>query len=213
MNGYERRKEGVRQRIIKAALELFKEHGFEKVSLNEIARRAAVAHTTIYNHFGSREKLIHEALKHIMHGWKEKYEPVMNDDIPFREKWAAILTDKTQLLQGYNQEFIQALYQKYPSIRETFNVLYTEYFYKFLEKFLEQGKREGYFNPELSNRAIIMYFELIRRAYDASPEIMAEMGKDLQLAQEMGKIVWFGFGSQKIAEIKDIFNTIMKGKE
>ena len=46
--------EGTRRRIAAAALELFKERDFDAVSLNEIARAAAVSHQTVLNHCGSK---------------------------------------------------------------------------------------------------------------------------------------------------------------
>jgi AcrR family transcriptional regulator len=45
---------GTRRRIATAALELFKERDFDAVSLNEIARAAAVSHQTVLNHCGSK---------------------------------------------------------------------------------------------------------------------------------------------------------------
>ena len=46
--------EGTRRRIAAAALELFMERDFDAVSLNEIARAAAVSHQTVLNHCGSK---------------------------------------------------------------------------------------------------------------------------------------------------------------
>lgn len=42
--------EGTRRRIAEAALALFKERDYDDVSLNDIAREAAVSHQTVLNH-------------------------------------------------------------------------------------------------------------------------------------------------------------------
>ena len=55
MDGFERRKEQKKESIRRAALELFQSYGFDKVSLNDIARRARVSHVTIYNHLAVRK--------------------------------------------------------------------------------------------------------------------------------------------------------------
>jgi AcrR family transcriptional regulator len=53
----ERKKRQTRQVISDAATRLFMEHGFEAVSLAQVAEAADVAIKTIFNHFGSKEDL------------------------------------------------------------------------------------------------------------------------------------------------------------
>jgi AcrR family transcriptional regulator len=48
--------------VLRAALELFVEHGIEGASFEQIARRAGVARTTIYRRWSSREDLLAQAL-------------------------------------------------------------------------------------------------------------------------------------------------------
>lgn len=66
MNGFERRKEQNRESIMQAALELFKAYGFGKVTVNDIAYEANVSQVTIYNHFGSKEKLVREVIINLL---------------------------------------------------------------------------------------------------------------------------------------------------
>jgi AcrR family transcriptional regulator len=50
--------------ILRAAMDLFSEHGFEGASIGQIAKRARVARTTIYRRWSSREDLIVHAIEH-----------------------------------------------------------------------------------------------------------------------------------------------------
>ncbi|MFC0864777.1 TetR/AcrR family transcriptional regulator [Sphaerimonospora cavernae] len=54
----ERKKAATRQAIADAALDLFLEHGFERVSVRDIADRADVSTTTLFAHFPSKEALV-----------------------------------------------------------------------------------------------------------------------------------------------------------
>ncbi|MBE3012273.1 TetR family transcriptional regulator [Microbispora sp. NEAU-D428] len=54
----ERKKAATRQAIADAALELFLEHGFEGVSVRDVAERADVSTTTLFAHFSSKEALV-----------------------------------------------------------------------------------------------------------------------------------------------------------
>lgn len=46
-----------RQAIIQAALEVFQEQGYERASMNEVARRVGGSKATLYNYFASKEEL------------------------------------------------------------------------------------------------------------------------------------------------------------
>ena len=48
----------VHQRLEKAVLEIFSSSDFHKASIRDIAERAGVSFTTIYKHYGSKERLV-----------------------------------------------------------------------------------------------------------------------------------------------------------
>ena len=48
----------VRKRLEQAVLEIFSESDFHKANIREVARRAGVSFSTIYNHYGSKENLL-----------------------------------------------------------------------------------------------------------------------------------------------------------
>jgi AcrR family transcriptional regulator len=54
----ERKKEQTRQRIAAVALRLFAEHGFDGVTVNEIAEAAEVAKATLFAYFPTKESLV-----------------------------------------------------------------------------------------------------------------------------------------------------------
>lgn len=54
---------GKAQAILDAAKQLFLEHGFERVSMDQIAATAGVSKLTVYNHYGDKERLFSEAVR------------------------------------------------------------------------------------------------------------------------------------------------------
>ena len=48
----------VHQRLEKAVLEIFSNSDFHKASIRDVAERAGVSFTTIYKHYGSKERLV-----------------------------------------------------------------------------------------------------------------------------------------------------------
>ena len=57
------REKNSREAILKCALELFSQKGYEAVSPNEIAEKAGITKPTLYYFFGSKEGLFDEILK------------------------------------------------------------------------------------------------------------------------------------------------------
>jgi AcrR family transcriptional regulator len=52
------RGEGLRERVLKASLELIDEQGLAALSMREVARRAGVSHQAPYNHFADRQAIL-----------------------------------------------------------------------------------------------------------------------------------------------------------
>lgn len=53
-----------RERLLRAAVEACVEHGYESVTLSEIARRADVSTPAVYSHFSGKAALLVEASQH-----------------------------------------------------------------------------------------------------------------------------------------------------
>ena len=53
----ERKQRQARERIVRAAEELFHERGFDAVSVSDIAERAEVGRTTFFRHFGDKQEV------------------------------------------------------------------------------------------------------------------------------------------------------------
>ncbi|HHP7241522.1 MAG TPA: TetR/AcrR family transcriptional regulator [Cyclobacteriaceae bacterium] len=55
-----------RERILRAAFELFAQQGFESTSMDQIARRASISKGNVYNHFVSKESLLKGTLESLL---------------------------------------------------------------------------------------------------------------------------------------------------
>jgi len=55
---------GTRERLLRAAVDTCVERGFERATVGDIARRADVTTSAIYNHFGGKADLLVEAARH-----------------------------------------------------------------------------------------------------------------------------------------------------
>lgn len=114
----ERKKAATRQAIADAALELFLEHGFEQVSVRDVAERADVSTTTLFAHFPGKEALVfdREAEVEAELATAVRERPAGQDVIEALRAHA--LTSWGRIASDPRRERFTALVQQTPALRE-----------------------------------------------------------------------------------------------
>jgi AcrR family transcriptional regulator len=192
MDGFERRKEQKKESIRRAALELFQSFGFRKVSVNEIARRAGVSQVTIYNHFGSKEELVRDVLKWFMLGLFEKYQGIMNSDLPFVQKLENIVFDKSEVVSQFQGQLVQAVVQNDPELRAFMDDIYLNRIMPMMMGFFEEGIQQGYIDRRFSLETILFYLEIIRRGFFDMPDMSERTERNPALLKELIELMTYG---------------------
>lgn len=218
MNGFERRKEQKKESIRRATLELFKSvakrvgeelakepvgihrasaelfegYGYGKVSINDIARKAKVSPVTIYNHFGSKEDLMRDVAKSFIAERLAKYTGIVEGEGTFAEKLGAIFTDKTELLSQYQGEVMLSAFLGDPDIRQYFEQMAQKEGYKLVLALFDQGRREGYVDPGISDEAILCYYEILRKGIFASSGLITDAEQSTRLMRDLLSLFLYG---------------------
>ena len=81
---------GKRAAILGAAKRMFVSHGFERISMDQIAAEAGVSKLTVYSHFGDKESLFTEAVRAYCEQGMPTVLFVAEPDTPVRERLLAI---------------------------------------------------------------------------------------------------------------------------
>lgn len=192
MNGFERRKEQKKETIRQAALDLFRLYGFEKVSISDIARKAKVSHVTIYNHFGSKDELIREVIKSLLLGLLEKYRAIIHGDKTFPEKLEIIFLDKSEIASQYQGELFQTAASSDPVILQFIESLWQKEFNQLTLDFIEEGKKMGYINEQLSHESILAYLEILRKGMRDNPVLLASKANKPEFARDLVSLIHYG---------------------
>ena len=83
----------VSRRLVDAAIELFRLHGYAEVTVSQIADLAGVAKGSVYRHFDSKDALFTAAVQTIVIDVVAEFEAAVERHHPNREKAAAIFGD------------------------------------------------------------------------------------------------------------------------
>ncbi|MBM7714163.1 TetR/AcrR family transcriptional regulator [Siminovitchia sp. FSL H7-0308] len=106
------RAEETKKAILEAAGKLFAAHGFESVTIREIAKEAGCSHTTIYLYFKDKEGLLHDLSMPALNQLERQFETILSEEkLSLEEK-----------LRGLSREFIRFCLLK----RNMFTILFTE---------------------------------------------------------------------------------------
>ena len=192
MNGFERRKEKKKQGIRRAAMELFAQYGFSKVSVKDIAVKAGVSHATIYNHFNSKEELINDVMCREMDKMMAGVRQIINSDTDFIKKVEMIRGSKVGMAGRYNGEMLKAAINISPEVYQHLDNLWQGETNQLMEELVEQGKPQGYINKDISTQAIMFYFDLIRAGAFACAKTIKSMNIDPKLTDDVNRLFLYG---------------------
>jgi AcrR family transcriptional regulator len=113
----EKNKEETKQRILKAALELFKEKGLEGTTTKEISKKAGIAEGTLFNYFKTKEDLALYFFQNETEGLIKWFRGEARlQKAPLPEKLFAIIHRQLEYIEPY-EDFIGAVF--YRSLQPT----------------------------------------------------------------------------------------------
>ncbi|MGW0083560.1 TetR/AcrR family transcriptional regulator [Streptomyces sp. NPDC003393] len=155
----QQRKTETRERLLRAATELFAAQGFEETTYDEIARAAAVARQTVFNHFPRKEDFV------LAWGVLRREEITRAlDDRAFAEKSA---TARLVLIM----QVLAESYERLPAAGRVYTLAWVKWGGPVLEErtlatqfagVIEEGQRSGEIRDDISAQTA---GELIRAAY------------------------------------------------
>ena len=170
MDGFEKRRQRIKQKIKDAAWNLFEEKGYKNVSMQTIAAVAEVSKVSIYNFFEHKLGLVEELLIDYLHVSFDNLQNVVQQPISFLKKLELLLAQPHNPLSAspnlfQEPEIIAVFFQedKLPSnpatiIRQAIEPL--------LSSLIAQGKKEGTIEKNIEQEAILSYIKALRGLMD-----------------------------------------------
>ncbi len=95
-----------KQHLLEIAEQLFTEHGYQAVSIRDIAQASGVTNAALYYHFSSKEALFDEVLQHHAGKLARRMEQAGAEVIGTQEKLHAILWEYSQLVYERRSLFL-----------------------------------------------------------------------------------------------------------
>ncbi|WP_164670986.1 TetR/AcrR family transcriptional regulator [Virgibacillus doumboii] len=194
MDGFQRRKERKKESIQSAALALFKKYGIKKISVAEIAKEANVSQVTIYNYFGSKDDLVHAVIIYYIDEVWQDYEQLLESDLSFHEKIRQVIFKEGELAGQISETFFGEFMKHYSEAEKYIDDHFQNKILPKLIRFFDEGKEQGYINPDISNEAILFYSQMFIEAMQREDVYT----KVLPMAEDIVTLFFYGiFGKNK----------------
>ncbi|GEM_PF-2051094 len=129
-------KEDTKEKIIRKSLEIIGKDGVDQITMRRIANESGVNIASVNYHFGNKENLIREIIRHFLDNMGRSFLFLQEDNLSSWERVAGFITAYTQIMVEYQgllrSFFFQIIGQKfqYPEvidmIRKGLGLLRTE---------------------------------------------------------------------------------------
>ncbi len=189
MNGFQLRREKKMEDILEAAFELFSADGIKNVSITEIAEKANVSRVSIYNFFGSKEKLVRQSCFYFMDKIMKDLQLLVKSDLSFQEKFEKMFSISIESANDISEDFYQSQFLKDPIVLEFLEEYKNNKSIPLLMDLIDQGKKEGYIDSELSSEAILLYINSINGV------LQSNISKKARL--DLGKLFSYGLFGER----------------
>jgi len=154
-NGYLRRTMKKKNAILNACESLLIKKGPNSTSIAEIAKVAKVSQVSIYNYFGSKIALIKTVLDRYMNKMINTIDDILYSNEPFKDKIDKLI--KLQITDAIANSMFSDVDWNNKAIIELLEDYSNKYSPNTVFKICEQGKEEGYIDPNIPNEAVFDY--------------------------------------------------------
>jgi AcrR family transcriptional regulator len=111
------KREEQRLRVLAVAAELFSEHGFDDVTMADIARASGVARATVFNYFGSKYALVEEITKSVVDVYSGMLDDALADEhAPTAQLVRGLFADMGKGIEG-DRRFFRGVFREIARIQ------------------------------------------------------------------------------------------------
>lgn len=148
--------------IKRAALELFREFGFNKVSIEEICELALASKMTFYRHFKNKADLLRQIFAELAVLGLEQAEAILARDESFRHKFDAIMKLNEAFRERLGHRLLSDLMNSADPEIKAIEQENASYIRDLNLRFIAAGKASGFFRANFSDEFMLFLAEKLK---------------------------------------------------
>lgn len=174
------------------AKELFWKHGFKKVSIDEICKKAAVSRKTFYTYFPNKQALVLWILKSLTNEMLDVFAVLVADtEKSFSEKMNMLLSLKFEMNKEFSMEFINDfLHPDSAELLEYLNTVVGKSL-KLTREFFTNAQQNGEMNPGL-NLDFLLWNMQKQLEICSTPQALAMFPDSESMVRQISELMIYG---------------------
>ena len=205
----EREKKERRMAILNCARELILSQGVERVSMEDIARKAELSKATLYLYFSGKELIFNEICEEAARIFLDNFKPLLETCVSGIDGLRCFWRGYVELFGNFDEMLIIFKVRSFlnpglpfVSIEEQSKSPNVDSILAIMKVLIDQCKTEGFFDPNLdSEMATRLLLSMFSNTIDNIARLPAETRKSPEVLKEMAKafqIIVYGFAKEGI---------------
>ncbi|MCV4235147.1 TetR/AcrR family transcriptional regulator [Virgibacillus sp. LDC1] len=178
MNGFEKRANLIKEKIMRTTLELVRASELKRIRIADISKAAKVSQVTIYNYFGSKEELLREVFRNYFDKAIRDFEEYMSEGHSLKEKIEHIIFLEKESYSDFPPGLIKELLIDDEELARYMEEQYRNKAIPLTIQIIEEGKDSGEISPEVSTDQVLAFIQLFMNQYE-SILAMAQQSDDM----------------------------------
>ncbi|MGG3308782.1 TetR/AcrR family transcriptional regulator [Paenibacillus sp. FSL W8-0187] len=178
MNGFEKRANLIKEKIMRTTLELVRTSELKRIRIADISKAAKVSQVTIYNYFGSKEELLREVFRNYFDKAIRDFEEYMSEGHSLKEKIEHIIFLEKESYNDFPPGLIKELLIDDEELARYMDEQYRNKAIPLTIQIIEEGKDSGEISPEVSTEHVLAFIQLFMNQYE-SILAMAQQSDDM----------------------------------
>jgi AcrR family transcriptional regulator len=183
----------VRKRIVHTCTDLFGQHGFGKISMDEVARVLGMSKKTLYKHFSGKEEIVRTIVSNFRDETLGRIEEVsreeIDDPVLHIRKILETLGDRLSMA---HRPFVLDIRRYFPEMWEEIDEARRDVIKRMFNLIFEKGREKNIFRSDIDEE-FFMYMYVNSITSMVNPEMLAQLPYSTQqIFQNIIKIMFEG---------------------
>lgn len=202
MNGFEKRKEAIKEKIKGTVLQMLATREPKNLRIADLAAEANVSQVTIYNYFGNKEALLREVFIEYIEEKVNEFEafiasgPSLKELVPF-----SIFMDQ-EAFKAFTPEYIKQQLVNDVEMQRCIEEITRDRAMPLMIQFIEDAKRKGEISDKVPTATIVAYIQIYSTQSQMFLDMAQQSGRGEQFLEEMIHLFFYGICGLEPADTK-----------